>query len=186
MKKQLVHIGTIGKPHGVHGQVRIYSNLENFQDMETYGELLDDHGESWTLSWKNAPVAVLYDGKGNPVNSRSAVEQLINRKLYVPRTAFPQPEEDEFYLIDLMGLEARIYKDEQDTAILETAILGKVHKVHDYGAGASLELKLENGELVIVPFTKACVPEIDIKAGWLKVCLPHEIEVSSSKEKRAS
>jgi 16S rRNA processing protein RimM len=75
----------------------------------------------------------------------------------------PVPEADEFYLADLVGLEA------VDPA---GAALGQVAAVHDYGAGASLEI----GALLI-PFTRACVPMVDIAAGRLVVLPPAEVNV---------
>lgn len=173
MKKQLVHVATIGKPHGIHGLVRVHSYLENATDLEHYKELIDDRGERWTLSWKNEPIAVLYDGNKKPVDSRTNVEQLTNRKLYVTRDSFSDLEEEEFYLVDLIGLQARVEKTGQQ----KTAI-GIIDQVHDYGAGTSLEIKLNSKEIILVPFTKQCVPEIDLEAGWVTICLPHFIEVS--------
>ena len=78
----------------------------------------------------------------------------------------PPPGEDEFYLADLVGLHA------QDR---EGRPLGRVTQVHDYGAGASLELD-GAGSPLIVPFTRAAVPEVDLAAGRLTVVLPAEVD----------
>jgi 16S rRNA processing protein RimM len=58
--------------------------------------------------------------------------------------------------------------------------LGRIDMVHDYGAGTSLEI----GRL-IVPFTKACVPVVDIEGGRVTVVVPDEIVVAPQPEDRA-
>jgi 16S rRNA processing protein RimM len=52
-----------------------------------------------------------------------------------------------------------------------------VAAVHDYGAGTSLEIDRAGGAALIVPFTQAAVPDIDIPAGCLTVVPPAEIEM---------
>jgi 16S rRNA processing protein RimM len=86
----------------------------------------------------------------------------------VERARLPQPGSEEFYLADLVGLEAC---DEAGQPI------GQVATVHDYGAGSSLEI-LRTGKVpLLVPFTKAAVPEIDVAAGRLTVVPPAEFEM---------
>ncbi|MDI2113454.1 ribosome maturation factor RimM [Commensalibacter nepenthis] len=181
MKTELVHIGTIGKPHGVRGLVHLHPYVENPKDLEDFGELVDDRGERWTIVWQNSKVAALYDGQKKRVEDRTAVEKLTNRKLFVPRELLPEPEEDEFYFSDLIGLQAKIKRADQSEAVF-----GTVHIVHDYGAGVSLEIKRDQGENALIPFTKLCVPEIDIKSGWLLVNPPNEVEVRPSNVKDQS
>ncbi len=103
------------------------------------------------------------------MQDRSAAERLTNLRLYVDRDRLPPPEEEEFYLSDLVGLEA---------VDPEGAGLGRVTVVHDYGAGTSLEIA-RNGQPLLVPFTRACVPEIDLAAGRIVVVMPDEIVVPS-------
>ena len=75
--------------------------------------------------------------------------------------------EDEFYLSDLVGLQA---------VDPTGAALGQVAIVHDYGAGPSLEIA-RAGQPLLVPFTRACVPEVDLAARRVVVVAPHEVEV---------
>ena len=83
----------------------------------------------------------------------------------------PPPEEDDFYLSDLVGLRATTPDGD---------VLGRVAVVHDYGAGPSLEIARESGgeaAPLLVPFTRACVPNVDLSAGLLVVVPPHEVVV---------
>ena len=161
-------MGVVGRPHGVRGLLHVHSYTANPADLAGYGPLLDDGGRSWTLAWRGEGVAALSDAAGNPVADRSAAERLTNTRLYVERDRLPPPEPDEFYLADLVGM-----------AALDAAgqIVGRVTAVHDYGAGTSLEIDRAGAAPLLVPFTRDCVPRIDLAAGALTVRPPDEILV---------
>ena len=78
----------------------------------------------------------------------------------------PETEAEEFYLSDLIGLKAK-----SETG----AELGTIAAVHDYGGGSSLEIM--PGAL-LVPFTRAAVPVVDLDAGHVVVIPPAEVTVS--------
>ena len=161
-----VLMGVIGRPHGVRGLVHVHSYTEDPARLPEYGPLHDGSGRRFTLRWRGEGVAAIseiVDGKPVPVADRDAAQRLVNTGLYLDRDALPPPEEEEFYLADLVGLEAFDPSGQP---------LGPVLAVHDYGAGTSLEI----GTLLI-PFTRACVPEIDIAAGRLTVQPPEEVVV---------
>ncbi|MFT9257792.1 MAG: ribosome maturation factor RimM [Acetobacter sp.] len=162
MSPDLILIGVVGKPHGVRGLVHVRSYAQDPQSLAQYETLLDDQGRKWTLRWRGADgVAQLSDAQGRPVADRTHAQALVNTRLYVTREALPEPEEDEFYHADLIGMEA-----------FENGLsLGRVLAVHDYGGGASLELP--GG--VLVPFTQACVPQVDLAQRVLSVHRPEEI-----------
>jgi 16S rRNA processing protein RimM len=91
---------------------------------------------------------------------------LRNTYLYVPRERLPDPEPDEFYHADLIGLEA---EDPSGRAI------GIVVAVHNFGAGDILEIApAEGGETAMVPFSVAAVPRIDIAIGRIVIDRPEE------------
>ena len=85
----------------------------------------------------------------------------------------PAADDDEYYLADLVGLSA---------FDADGARIGVVNVVHDYGAGASLEIERDGASALLLPFTKACVPVVDITAGRLVVALPDEIIVEPTAE----
>ncbi len=162
-------MGVIGRPHGVRGLVRVTSYAD---DLTRYRWLSDDRERRFVLRWRGegiAEIAELIDGNEVKVADRTAAEKLINVRLYVDRAQLPEPEEDEFYLADLIGLVAF------DTS---GAQLGRITAVHDYGAGASLEIAGETS--AIVPFTRACVPEVDIASGRVTVALPVDVTAGTS------
>jgi 16S rRNA processing protein RimM len=97
------------------------------------------------------------------VVERDQAEALRGLRLYAPRTALPPTAEDEFYHADLVGLTAMLEGGEQ---------FGKVAAVHDFGAGDMLEIARAKGQPVLVPFTRAAVPVVDIAAGHVVVDPP--------------
>lgn len=158
-------MGVVGRPHGVRGLVHVHSYAE--QDLADYAPLLDEQGRAWSLAWRGDGIAELRDAAGALLPDRTAAERLVNVKLYVDRERLAEPDEDDFYWSDLVGIQA---------VGADGMVLGRVVQVHDYGAGPSLEIVGERKSL-IVPFTKACVPAVDLSAKTLTVVPPHEIDL---------
>ena len=166
MSDPRILLGVVGRPHGVRGLLHVHSYTADPADLAAYGALVDDAGRRWTVAWRGEAVAELRDASGKPVVDRTAAEKLVNTRLYIDRDRLPEPEDDEFYLADLVGL---------DAFGADGSALGRVDAVHDYGAGTSLEI----GTL-LVPFTRACVPEVNIAGGRLVVVPPDEIVVAET------
>jgi len=85
----------------------------------------------------------------------------------VPRAALPAPDEDEFYLADLIGLRA-VGPDGVE--------LGRVKNVQNFGAGDLLEIAPETGPTWWLPFTRDAVPEVRIADGVVVAVRPAESE----------
>lgn len=170
MAEQRILMGVIGRPHGVRGLVHVHSYTADPADLPGYAPFMDDRARTFTLEWASegvARVAEIVAGREVPLRDRNAAQALVNVRLYVDRARLPPPDDDdEFYLADLVGLRA---------VTPEGAELGRVDVVHDYGGGASLEI----GRLII-PFTRACVPVVDIAGGTVTVVPPDEINVPDS------
>jgi 16S rRNA processing protein RimM len=161
-------MGVVGKPHGVRGLLHVHSFTADPADLAAYAPLMDERGRAWSLAWRGEGVAELRDATGKPVADRTQAEKLTNLRLYTTRDRLPATEDpDEYYLADLIGLQA-IGPD--------GAPLGQVTTLHDYGAGASLEIT-HNGTTTFIPFTRAAVPVVDIPGGQITIHPPHEIEV---------
>jgi 16S rRNA processing protein RimM len=153
--------------------VKVTSQTANSADLTAYGTLFDEDGRCYTLLWKGdgvAEVCRITDGIAIKVTDRSVAEKLTSTRLFVDRSALPPAEEEEWYLTDLIGMTAL---DPAGTAI------GTVSVVHDYGAGASLEIEREIGAPLLIPFTAACVPVVDTEGARLVVVPPDERVVRS-------
>ncbi len=158
-------MAVIGRPHGVRGLVRVVS-YATAPALLAELPLRDDRGETWRLSWRGEGVAALTDRHGRTVADRTSAAKLTNLRLHVARADLPDPGEDEFYFADLVGL-AAIDRD--------GASIGRVASVHDYGAGASLEVATGSGSPLLVPFTREAVPVVDLDAGHVVIDPPAEV-----------
>ena len=159
MVVQRILVGEIGRPHGVRGLVRVQSFTQRPADIAGYGPLSDESGGTvFALHWLADGLARI-DG----IADRDAAAKLTGTRLYVDRDRLPPPEDDEYYLADLIGMVAR------DTAGQE---LGTVRAVEDFGASPFLTVITEAGRDVLVPFTRAAVPEVKVSEGWLTVVPP--------------
>jgi 16S rRNA processing protein RimM len=171
MPPDRVLLGVIGRPHGVRGLVRVTSYADPPEALAAYGPLSDEAGRRFVLHWHGDGITGLAEvvgGVERKVADRDAAARLTNTRLFVARDALPPPEEDEYYLADLVGL---------TTVDANGAEIGRVAAVHDYGAGASLEIEREAGPLV-VPFTREAVPTVDVAGGVVVVAPPAEVDAS--------
>jgi 16S rRNA processing protein RimM len=148
-------VAQIGAPHGVRGEVKIWSYTAEPLSVGSYGPLETEDGAARVeiealRAAKDHLVARL---KG--VNDRDAAERLTNTKLFVSRERLPATAaDDEFYHADLIGL-AVVDPDGNE--------LGSVAAVHNFGAGDLIEVKPAHGAAtVLLPFTQAAVPVVDI------------------------
>ena len=102
------------------------------------------------------------------VCDRDGAEKLKGLELFIPRANLPAPAEEEFYLADLIGLRAET---------LDSAPLGEVVAVRNFGAGDILEVRPpQGGETLMFPFTKAVVPLVDVAGGRVVIAPPAEVE----------
>lgn len=153
-------MGVLGRAHGVRGHVRVTSYTAEPADLDDYNPFEDDRGRRIELAWVADGVAEI-TCNGTVVRDRNGAEALVNTKLTIDRDRLPATDDDEeFYLADLVGLQA---------VTQDGAALGEVTAVLDFGAGASLEI----GAL-LVPFTRASVPEIDLLGKKLVIIPPVE------------
>jgi 16S rRNA processing protein RimM len=169
MPETRILLGVIGRAHGVHGLVRVTSYADPPEAIAAYGPLFDDDGNQFSLGWRGeelAEIAEITGGASVRIADRTAAERLINRRLYVARDKLPPPSDDEFYLADLVGLAA---------VDVGGAQIGTVVSVHDYGAGASLEIAGQNADPLLVPFTRLAVPRVDVIGGRVTVAPPEAV-----------
>lgn len=164
MPVERILVGEIGRPHGVRGLVRVQSFTAEPADIAAYGPLSDEGGgKHYALQWLGGGLARI-----EGVNDRDAAAKLTGTRLYVARDRLPPPEEEEFYLADLIGLAARDAEGRE---------MGRVAAVEDFGAGTILTLRDEQGRETLLPFTRAVVPVVDVAGGFVTVQPPEAVVV---------
>ncbi|MBS0277305.1 MAG: ribosome maturation factor RimM [Proteobacteria bacterium] len=161
-----VLLGAVIGAQGLKGEVKVKTFTQSPARLGAYGPLHTKDGKRFrVLSVREAKDAAVVALDG--VNDRNAAEALKGAELFVPRSALPKEEADEFYHADLVGLRA------EDT---EGRAMGTIRAVHNFGAGDVLEIVRDDGDEVFLPFTREVAQEIDIEGGRIVIAAPEEIE----------
>lgn len=166
---KMIELGTCRKPHGIKGgfSVQLFNNEDSVLDhLDSLflvpldpSSSLPKEGKEWGI--ENVQLgnkAILYlEG----VHSRNQVEEMIPFSVWVDREKFPDCEDGEIYLSDLIGLRVHVKGEDR----------GKVLNFYENGAQVVLVL-LINGRKIEIPFVDAFVPSTDFDNGWIEVVLP--------------
>ncbi len=165
-----VCVARIGAAHGVRGAVKLWTFTEDPFAVKRYGPLSTKDGarQFEIASAREAKGHLVAQFKG--VTTRDEAERLNGLELYVPREKLPATDEDEYYHADLIGLAAVTTADQP---------LGRVVAIHNFGAGDILEIAPPQGATMLLPFTNAVVPMVDIAGGRVLIELPQEVEGDS-------
>lgn len=160
-KTTQIVVGAIAGAHGVRGDVRVRSFTEDPETLFEFGELYDRSGEILLKPKSYRPSKSIFIVVPKSPRSKEEWDALKGTELWVPRSALPEPEDDSFYIDDLVGMHAF------DKSGLS---LGVVHAVLNHGAGDLIELRGgPAGAGVLVPMTLEDVPEIDLAASRLTI-----------------
>jgi 16S rRNA processing protein RimM len=159
-------IARIGAPHGVRGAVKLWTFTDDPLAVKRYGPLLTKDGA------RRFEVADAREAKGHLVATlkgiatREEAERLNGLELYIAREKLPATDADEYYHADLIGLAAVDAADQP---------LGRVVAIHNFGAGDIIEIAPPQGSTLLLPFTNAVVPTVDLQGGRVVIELPREI-----------
>ena len=168
IKNDWLTVGKLVSPQGLKGEIRVNPSSD-------FPERFTKPGKRWLQESQEKPEEVelttgrqlpgksLYILRFEGINDRSSAESLVGKKLLVPSDSRPNLAKDEFHLMDLVGLEAKLIESE---AAIGT-IVGLIDAGHDL-----LEIESINGGKILVPFVKAIVPEVNIQEGWVKLSPP--------------
>src|SRR5438445_814494 len=167
MSPSKICVARIGAAHGVRGAVKLWTFTEDPMAVMRYGPLATKDGV------RQFEVANAREAKGHLVATlkgiatREEAERLNGVELYVPRSRLPATDADEYYHADLIGLAAENAAGEP---------IGRVIAIHNFGAGDIIEIAPPQGATLLLPFSNAVVPTVDIAAGRVVIELPGEIE----------
>jgi 16S rRNA processing protein RimM len=159
-------IARIGAPHGVRGAVKLWTFTEDPLAVQAYGPLVTKDGA------RSFEIATAREAKGHLVATlkgiatREDAERLNGIELYIAREKLPDTDENEYYHADLIGLAAVTSAGEP---------LGRVAAIHNFGAGDIIEIAPPQGATMLLPFTNAIVPTVDLAGGRVVIELPNEI-----------
>jgi 16S rRNA processing protein RimM len=169
-------VGRIGAPYGVRGWVKVQSFTESVENLLDYDPWFFDSRESASRKkdssasskptvWIEAPLLeAKIHGKGivarfEGCDDRDAAVPMAGQEIFIRRDQLPKPEKDEYYWIDLEGLEVKT---------LENVLLGTVDHIEATGANDVLVVKGQRERLI--PYVlDHIVHEVNIEAGFIRV-----------------
>ncbi len=167
-KEDRVCVGAIAGAFGVKGEARLKSFCSTPEDIATYGPLwLEDGTRSFTVTLTR-PVTGGMGAQLTGLATKEEIDALKGATLWADRDRLPSLPDDEFYHTDLIGLPVF------DAGGVQ---IGKVRAVQNFGAGDILEIFAPGRKTTLMlPFTRAVVPTVDLKAGRIIADPPEELE----------
>ena len=155
-------LGVVVGVHGIKGEVKVKSFTAVDTDLDRYGDVEDKSGNNRYHIKVTGHSKELLRVKIKGIDDRNAAERLKGTEFYVSKDVLPELAEDEYYLEDLVGLKVRLSPEGSD--------VGEIVGVYNFGAGDVLEVKeLATGKRNMLPFTKAFVPDVNTKEGYIIV-----------------
>jgi 16S rRNA processing protein RimM len=165
---ELILVAKVAGAFGVKGEVRLAAYTADPMALLGYRDLKRQDGASGLTLTTGRPHKGGLVVRAQEVTTREEAEALRGLGLYVARDMLPEPQdEDEFYLIDLIGAAV---------ATAEGEALGVVRNVQNFGAGDLLEIAPTEGASWWLPFTREAVPKVDLAGRRIVVVRPEETE----------
>lgn len=148
MGSELVSVGRVGKPHGLHGAFFV-EGPSGREEVFAVGSVLVASGE---------PAKVVSSRRGSGGRPVIRLDRPVERgtELAVARSSLPALEDDEFWVSELVGLTVEVE---------DGRVLGQVRDVLEYPANDVLEL--DSG--ASLPLVEACVRQVDVAGGRIVV-----------------
>ena len=175
--QDLVFVAAIAGAHGVRGECKVKTFTGEPDAAFSYGPFLDEAGQPLLTpsAWRRAKDVFVVRFKEDLDRDRS--QALKGTRLYIPRSALPGLEDDEFYHADLLGLPV------QD---LSGAPMGRIRALHDFGSGDLLEIEAtpDRKGSWMLPFTREFVPHISLDDGVVTIDPPEEVGSKAEEEAR--
>lgn len=164
MTEDRICVGAIAGAFGVHGEVRLKSFCSDPADIANYSPLTTEDGTRSFAVTLTREVAGALGARISGVATKEQADALRGVTLWAPRSALPSLPDDEFYHADLIGLE-----------VVDTggAPLGRVRALYNHGAGDIIEV-VGGAQVLMLPFTRAVVPTVDLAARRIVVDPPHD------------
>jgi len=162
---RLIVVGQVAGAFGVKGEARVRSYTGDPEAIFDYGPLMDEEGAVVLTPVHARPLGDTFGVITKEKVQREHWEALKGRFLHVRRSVLPEPDEDEVYVSDLIGLAVEHVDGRR---------LGVVTATQNFGAGDLLEVKGE-GATLLIPFTLAAIPQIDLEARLIRVSPDEEL-----------
>lgn len=157
-----MELGVLGRPHGIRGAIHIRlhnPDSDAFDTLESVWLESSPRGREPLVleSVESRPKSLVLQLQG--VTTREQAEKLTGRRVFAPRSALPPLEEDEYYLMDLVGC----------AVFLENERIGSVTAVRGDPSVDTMVITLTDGTLVEQPIVPVWVKDVNIAEGRVEL-----------------
>ena len=160
--EDVLQIGVITKPHGVHGEVKVFPMTDDVKRFKKLKKTLLDTGNGYAeLTCEGAKFFkqfVILKFKDH--DSVESIAKYVQKGIFVTRSDAVKPGKDEYFIADLIGMKA---SDEK------LGVSGSIKNVIETGANDVYEIELEDGRDLLLPAIKECVLDVDVEGGTMKI-----------------
>ncbi len=176
-KDKLIKLGFVAHPHGLKGEAELRLLNTNYEESVLQDGLsvwifptsskskVKEFGEKWVIEKIRFGNKVICQFEG--MKDRTHLESFIPFEIYLEREAFPEPEDDEVYLVDLIDM---------DVVNEEGVVVGKLESFSDNGMQYLFEVRLNQGEKIVLPYVDSFFPEVDLKNKKITMIMPEYTE----------
>lgn len=176
-KESLIKLGFVAHPHGIKGEAEIRLLNPNPEesvlddDMKVWlyptsaKSKINPNGEEWHILKIRFGNKIICQFEG--IKDRTHLESLIPFEIFLDRKSFPETEDNEVYLVDLIDMEV---------VSVEGNLLGKLESFSDNSMQILFEVRLENGELLSLPYVDSFFPSIDMEKKQITMIMPEFTE----------
>lgn len=166
-KSDRICVGVISGAFGVRGEVRLRSFCAEATAIADYAPLYSEDGSRKFTVTLTGVLNNALSARLSGIKTREEADAAKGLQLYADRSKLPDLDDDEFYYSDLIGLKAF---DAGGT------LLGTVKAVLNHGASDLIEIMGPGMKSpLLLPFSKAVVPTVDLAGGRIIVDLPDEV-----------
>lgn len=158
----LLQVGIITQPHGVHGEVKVFPTTNDVKRFKKLKEvLLDTRKEKITLEIESVKFFKQYAIlKFRGFDSINDIEKYKGTPLLVTRENAVKLGQDEYFIADLIDM--AVYDEQKQ-------YLGVLTNVIETGANDVYEVKFEDGRQILFPAIKQCILNVDMEGRKMKV-----------------
>jgi 16S rRNA processing protein RimM len=176
-KESLIKLAFVAHPHGIKGEAEIRLINTNVEECILDDEMkvwlfptnekskLNPSGEEWLIKKLRFGNKIIATFEG--IKDRSHLETMIPFEIFLDRDSFPEPDENEFYLVDLIDMPVFSPEGEE---------LGKIESFSDNGMQYLFDVRLVDGSKITLPYVDAFFPEVDVENNRITMVLPEYSE----------
>ncbi len=159
--EDMLRVGVITSPHGVHGEFKVYPTTD---DMKRFSSLktvwLDKHGSLSELHVKSVKYHKNMVIMGTEeYTSMNDAETLRDCDLLVTRQDAVPLDENEYFITDLIDMKV----------VTDTGADGRLKDVMQTGANDVYVIELEDGRELLLPAIADCILDVDTESGIMQV-----------------